>query len=74
MPCSPSGSPPAPRSMVEPHKAFWGGYSSYVADLDGHLWELAHNPYASIDDDGRLVMGGAGELTADRAPGAQLNE
>ena len=45
-------------SVVEPHTAFWGGYSSYVADLDGHLWELAHNPYASLDADGRLVMGG----------------
>lgn len=45
-------------AMVAPHKAFWGGYSSYVADLDGHLWELAYNPYAVIDDDGRLVMGG----------------
>jgi predicted lactoylglutathione lyase len=44
-------------SVVEPHKAFWGGYSSYVADLDGHLWELAHNPYASIDDEGHLVIG-----------------
>ncbi len=45
-------------SVVEPHTAFWGGYSSYVADLDGHLWELAHNPYATLDDDGRLMMGG----------------
>ncbi len=45
-------------SVVEPHKAFWGGYSSYVADPDGHLWELAHNPYARLDDDGRLIMGG----------------
>ena len=45
-------------SVVEPHTAFWGGYSSYVADLDGHLWELAHNPYATLDHDGRLVMGG----------------
>lgn len=44
-------------SAVEPHAAFWGGYSSYVADPDGHLWEIAHNPYARIDDDGRLVMG-----------------
>ena len=44
-------------SVVEPHTAFWGGYSSYVADLDGHLWELAHNPYATLDDDGRLLMG-----------------
>ena len=44
-------------SVVEPHTAFWGGYSSYVADLDGHLWELAHNPYARLDAEGRLVMG-----------------
>jgi uncharacterized protein len=33
---------------VEPHAAFWGGYSSYVADLDGHLWEIAHNPYMPV--------------------------
>ena len=45
-------------AAVEPHTAFWGGYSSYVADPDGHLWELAHNPCATIDADGRLVMGG----------------
>ena len=44
--------------MVEPHTAFWGGHSSYVADPDGHLWEIAHNPYARLDDDGRLIMGG----------------
>ena len=23
----------------------WGGYSGYVADPDGHLWEVAHNPF-----------------------------
>ena len=23
-----------------------GGYSSYVADLDGHLWEITHNPFS----------------------------
>ena len=27
-----------------PQKAFWGGYSAYFKDLDGHLWEVAHNP------------------------------
>lgn len=27
-----------------PHTVFWGGYSGYVADPDGHLWEFAHNP------------------------------
>ncbi|MDH5670939.1 MAG: VOC family protein [Myxococcales bacterium] len=25
-------------------KVFWGGYSGYFADPDGHLWEVAHNP------------------------------
>jgi predicted lactoylglutathione lyase len=32
----------------------WGGYSGYVADPDGHLWELAHNPGFPIDDQGRI--------------------
>ena len=27
-----------------PQKVFWGGYSGYFKDLDGHLWEVAHNP------------------------------
>lgn len=28
-----------------PQKVFWGGYSGYFADPDGHLWEVAYNPY-----------------------------
>jgi hypothetical protein len=39
-----------------PQAVFWGGYSSYVADLDGHLWEIAHNPYLPMDDHGRPVL------------------
>lgn len=27
-----------------PQPVFWGGYSGYFKDLDGHLWEVAHNP------------------------------
>ncbi len=27
-----------------PQKVFWGGYSGYFQDPDGHLWEIAHNP------------------------------
>lgn len=27
-----------------PHDTFWGGYSAYIADPDGHLWELVFNP------------------------------
>ncbi len=30
----------------------WGGYSGYVADPDGHLWELAHNPFWPLDERG----------------------
>ena len=26
-------------------KVFWGGYSGYFKDPDGHLWEVAHNPF-----------------------------
>ena len=26
------------------HDRFWGGYSGYFQDLDGHLWEIARNP------------------------------
>lgn len=25
-------------------RAFWGGYSGYFQDPDGHLWEVAFNP------------------------------
>jgi len=30
--------------VKKPQKVFWGGYSGYFKDLDGHLWEIAHNP------------------------------
>ena len=33
-------------------RAEWGGYSGYFADLDGHLWEVAHNPYWEFGADG----------------------
>ena len=32
------------KAVKQPQKVFWGGYSGYFADLDGHLWEVAHNP------------------------------
>lgn len=30
--------------VKKPQKVFWGGYSGYFKDLDGHLWEVACNP------------------------------
>ena len=41
--------------LKKPQKVFWGGYSGYFADPDGHVWELAYNPFWSLDDDGRLL-------------------
>ncbi|KQT44517.1 glyoxalase [Aureimonas sp. Leaf454] len=39
-----------------PQRAFWGGYSGYFADPDGHLWELAHNPFFPMDERGHLDL------------------
>lgn len=36
-------------AVKRPVKVFWGGYSGYVADPDGHLWEIAHNPFFPVD-------------------------
>lgn len=35
--------------IKKPQKAFWGGYSGYISDPDGNLWEIAYNPYLNID-------------------------
>jgi hypothetical protein len=41
-----------------PVETDWGGYSGYVADPDGHPWEIAHNPSWPLDDDGSLTLPG----------------
>ncbi|MEE9266327.1 MAG: VOC family protein [Gammaproteobacteria bacterium] len=40
--------------VKKPQKVFWGGYSGYFKDPDGHLWEIAHNPHFWVGprDDG----------------------
>jgi len=43
-------------SLKAPEKVFWGGYSSYVADPDGHVWEFAHNPFFPLAGDGSLTL------------------
>src|SRR5215213_2279992 len=42
--------------VKEPQKVFWGGYSSYFADPDNYLWEVAHNPFFPFDDQGNLKL------------------
>ncbi|WP_417806540.1 VOC family protein [Thioclava sp.] len=43
-------------ALKRPEKVFWGGYSGYFADPDGHVWELAHNPFWPLADDGGLTL------------------
>ena len=35
---------------------FWGGYSGVFIDLDGHPWEVAHNPGWTIRPDGSTTL------------------
>ena len=34
---------------------FWGGYSGYFSDPDGHLWEVAYGAF-DLREDGSLVI------------------
>jgi catechol 2,3-dioxygenase-like lactoylglutathione lyase family enzyme len=36
------------RPVKAPQNVFWGGYSSYFADPDGYLWEVAYNPFTDL--------------------------
>ena len=42
--------------LKQPEHVFWGGYSGYFSDPDGHAWEVAHNPHWAIQEDGRVSM------------------
>ena len=37
------------RVIKVPKDTFWGGYSGYFSDLDGHLWEIAWNPHFWVE-------------------------
>ncbi|WP_084078030.1 VOC family protein [Demequina sp. NBRC 110057] len=41
--------------LKRPVTAEWGGYSGYVADPDGHVWELAMNPYWVTSESGTQI-------------------
>jgi uncharacterized protein len=40
----------------EPGRTFWGGYSGVFIDLDGHPWEVAHNPQWQLDSHGDVAL------------------
>jgi uncharacterized protein len=43
----------------EPAETFYGGYAGVFCDLDGHPWEIAHNPGFGLEESGSVVLPGA---------------
>ncbi|MCE7862915.1 MAG: VOC family protein [Bacteroidetes bacterium CHB5] len=43
--------------IIKPaQKVYWGGYSGYFKDLDGHLFEVAYNPFWPLDEKDNVVL------------------
>ncbi|MEJ0060541.1 MAG: VOC family protein [Terricaulis sp.] len=43
--------------IVKPAQdVFWGGHSGYFSDPDGHLWEVAHNPFVTFGPGGVITL------------------
>ncbi|HKD32354.1 MAG TPA: VOC family protein [Gaiellaceae bacterium] len=40
----------------EPSETFYGGYAGVFRDLDGHAWEIAHNPGFGLEADGSIDL------------------
>ena len=36
--------------LKAPQEVFWGGYHGYFSDPEGHIWEVAHNPFSPLRD------------------------
>jgi catechol 2,3-dioxygenase-like lactoylglutathione lyase family enzyme len=34
----------------------WGGYRGYFTDPDGFLWEICHNPFFPLDEQGHIHL------------------
>ena len=48
------------RILKPAHDVFWGGHIGYFADPDGHIWEVAFNPFSSLREDGAFCWNGYG--------------
>ncbi|WP_299676883.1 VOC family protein [uncultured Roseobacter sp.] len=49
------------RILKPAQEVFWGGYHGYFADPDGHIWEIAHNPFSPLREDGAFRWMGYGQ-------------
>ena len=48
------------RILKPAHDVFWGGHIGYFADPDGHVWEVAFNPFSPLREDGAFRWQGFG--------------
>ena len=47
--------------LKPPGEVFWGGYHAYFADPEGHIWEVAYNPFSRLrEEDGAFCWEGYG--------------
>lgn len=37
---------------------FWGGHHGFMRDPDGHIWEIAFNPFSDLSKDGAFRWNG----------------
>ena len=45
--------------LKPPQEVFWGGYHGYFSDPEGHIWEVAHNPFSPLrEGDGAFCWNG----------------
>ena len=42
--------------LVEGRDTFWGGFDGYFTDPDGHIWEVAWNPFWTMTVDGAVSL------------------
>lgn len=47
------------RILKPAQDVFWGGHHGYFSDLDGHIWEIAHNPFSPLGPNGEFQWTGA---------------
>ena len=47
------------RVLKPAQDVFWGGHHGYFSDLDGHVWEVAHNPFSPLGPNGEFQWNGA---------------
>lgn len=44
-------------TIIKPaQRVYWGGYSGYFKDFDGHLFEVAFNPFWEQDSNDNVIL------------------